>query len=67
MGRHGGKFPPEKIFRNLLGTMLGVGTAYGSLPIPYGVVLFTDETVLVWRSLRAQSTSHLLTNCFSVF
>ena len=34
--------------------MQGVGTAYGSLPIPYGVALFTDETVFVCRFLGAQ-------------
>ena len=59
MGSHGGKFPPEKIFRSHLEIRQGMGTAYGSLPISYGVALFTDETVFV--VLRAQSTSHLLT------
>ena len=61
MSSHGGKFQPEKSFRNHLGTMQGVGTAYGSLLIPYGVALFTDKTVFGWRSLRAQLTSNLLT------
>ena len=46
------KFPPEKIFRSHLGTMQGVGTAYGSLPIPYGVAV-----PLMKRSLLAFSES----------
>ena len=45
----------------------GVGTAFNSLLIPYGVTLFTDETVFVWRFLRAQSTSHLHTYFVCIF
>ena len=47
MGYQGGKFPPAKHFRSHLGAMQGVGTAYGSLPIQYGMALFADDTIFV--------------------